>query len=58
MDNILVLHKGKIREAGSHQELLAQRGIYFKLFELQYQSAERSASLSANRLVEEPRTLA
>jgi len=58
MDNILVLHKGKIREAGSHQELLAQRGIYFKLFELQYQSAERSASLSADRLVEEPRTLA
>src|SRR5436853_2134564 len=37
MDNILVLHKGQLREAGTHQELLAQRGIYFKLFELQYQ---------------------
>jgi ATP-binding cassette subfamily B protein len=36
MDKILVLHKGQLREAGSHQELLAQRGIYFKLFELQY----------------------
>ncbi len=36
MDNILVLHKGKLRESGTHQELLAQRGIYFKLFELQY----------------------
>ncbi len=36
MDKILVLHKGRIRESGSHQELLAQRGIYFKLFELQY----------------------
>ena len=36
MDQILVLHKGKLRERGTHQELLAQRGIYFKLFELQY----------------------
>ena len=32
MDKILVLHKGQLREAGTHQELLAQRGIYFKLF--------------------------
>jgi ATP-binding cassette, subfamily B, multidrug efflux pump len=40
MDNILVLHKGKLRESGTHQELLAQRGIYFKLFELQYKSLE------------------
>ena len=36
MDKILVLHKGVVREAGTHQELLAARGIYFKLFELQY----------------------
>jgi ATP-binding cassette, subfamily B, multidrug efflux pump len=36
MDKILVLHKGRLRESGSHQELLAQRGIYYKLFELQY----------------------
>jgi ATP-binding cassette subfamily B protein len=36
MDKILVLHKGRVREAGTHQELLARRGIYFKLFELQY----------------------
>ena len=36
MDQILVLHKGKLRERGTHQELLAARGIYFKLFELQY----------------------
>ena len=36
MDKILVLHKGRLREAGTHQELLAARGIYFKLFELQY----------------------
>jgi ATP-binding cassette subfamily B protein len=38
MDNILVLHKGQLRESGTHQELLAVRGIYFKLFELQYKS--------------------
>jgi ATP-binding cassette subfamily B protein len=38
MDQILVLHKGELREQGTHQSLLAQRGIYFKLFELQYAS--------------------
>jgi len=36
MDQILVLHKGQLREQGTHQALLARRGIYFKLFELQY----------------------
>jgi len=36
MNKILVLHKGVLRESGTHQELLAERGIYFKLFELQY----------------------
>ena len=36
MDKILVLHKGEIREAGTHQELLARRGLYFKLYQLQY----------------------
>ena len=40
MDKILVLHKGQLREAGTHQELLAQRGIYFKLFELQYRDGK------------------
>src|SRR5213079_2077711 len=40
MDRILVFHKGQLREAGTHQELLAERGIYFKLFELQYRNAE------------------
>jgi ATP-binding cassette subfamily B protein len=45
MDKILVLHKGRLREAGTHQELLAARGIYFKLFELQYKgSVSRSAA--------------
>jgi ATP-binding cassette subfamily B protein len=41
MDQILVLHKGRVREAGTHQELLANRGIYFKLFELQYKNEKR-----------------
>jgi len=40
MDKILVLHKGQLREAGSHQELLALRGIYFKLYQLQYKDQE------------------
>jgi ATP-binding cassette subfamily B protein len=39
MDTILVFHKGKLREAGSHQRLLAMRGIYYKLFQLQYKAA-------------------
>jgi ATP-binding cassette subfamily B multidrug efflux pump len=43
MDQILVLHKGELREAGSHQELLARRGIYFKLYQLQYKEQERVA---------------
>jgi ATP-binding cassette subfamily B protein len=41
MDKILVLHKGRLRESGTHQQLLAERGIYFKLFELQYKSEGR-----------------
>ena len=36
-DCIMVMHKGKIREQGTHQELLAQDGIYKKLYELQMQ---------------------
>jgi len=43
MDRILVLHKGHLRESGTHQELLALRGIYFRLFELQYKNLEQSA---------------
>jgi ATP-binding cassette subfamily B protein len=44
MDKILVLHKGQLRESGTHQELLAQRGIYFKLFELQYRAGEAATA--------------
>ena len=53
MDKILVLHKGRLREAGTHQELLAKRGIYFKLFELQYKS-EKNLELRTQNLELEP----
>ncbi len=36
-DRILVMHKGRLREQGTHQELLAQRGIYYRLYQLQFQ---------------------
>lgn len=39
-DQILVMHKGEIRERGTHQELLAKKGIYFKLYQLQYKEQE------------------
>ena len=35
-DKIIVMHKGKIREIGKHHELLAQQGIYYRLYQLQY----------------------
>ena len=38
MDRILVMHRGELREAGTHQELLALRGIYHRLYELQFDS--------------------
>lgn len=39
-DTILVMHKGTLRERGTHQELLAQRGLYWKLYQLQYRDQE------------------
>jgi len=39
-DKIIVMHKGEIRETGKHQELLAKRGIYYKLYQLQYKDQE------------------
>jgi ATP-binding cassette subfamily B multidrug efflux pump len=46
-DKIIVMHKGKVREIGSHQELLAQRGIYWKLYQLQYKDQELGALLTS-----------
>jgi ATP-binding cassette subfamily B multidrug efflux pump len=43
-DVILVMHKGQLREFGSHQELLGQRGIYWKLYQLQYKDQEPGAA--------------
>ncbi len=40
MDRILVLHKGELREPGTHQELLAHRGIYHRLYQLQFKDRE------------------
>src|SRR5580765_5161746 len=40
MDRIVVLHKGELRESGSHQELLAHRGIYHRLYQLQFKDKE------------------
>ncbi|MFA7418306.1 MAG: ABC transporter ATP-binding protein [Melioribacteraceae bacterium] len=39
-DKILVMHKGELKEAGTHQELLAHKGIYYKLYQLQYKDQE------------------
>jgi ATP-binding cassette, subfamily B, multidrug efflux pump len=45
MDQILVLHKGELREVGTHQELLARRGIYYKLYQLQYKEQEQETGI-------------
>jgi ATP-binding cassette subfamily B protein len=39
-DKIIVMHKGEIRESGTHQQLLALGGIYYKLYQLQYKEQE------------------
>ena len=43
MDRILVFHKGQLRESGTHQELLALKGIYYRLYRLQFKQDENSA---------------
>jgi len=40
-DRIIVLHHGEIREQGTHQELLAERGLYWKVYKLQYADSYR-----------------
>ncbi|MCU1322975.1 MAG: transporter related protein [Acidobacteriaceae bacterium] len=46
-DTILVMHKGQLRERGTHQELLTQRGLYWKLYQLQYRDQELGAEIAA-----------
>jgi len=53
-DRILVFHKGRLREQGAHQELLAQRGIYFRLYQLQYKEQELHLPLEASSAAEPP----
>ncbi len=51
-DRILVFHKGRLREQGAHQELLSQRGIYYRLYQLQYKEQELHLPFEANRSAE------
>src|SRR5437764_1182295 len=44
VDRIIVLHKGRVAEIGTHKELLTQRGVYHRLYELQYRAHEATAS--------------
>ncbi len=46
-DKIIVLHHGEIREMGKHQELLDQRGIYYKLYQLQYRRQQGEAAVES-----------
>ena len=46
-DQLIVMHKGQVREMGTHQQLLGQRGIYYKLYQLQYKDQEIAAGESA-----------
>ena len=46
-DVILVMHKGQLREQGPHQQLLTQRGLYWKLYQLQYRDQEVGAASEA-----------
>jgi ATP-binding cassette subfamily B protein len=43
-DQIIVMHKGKVREMGTHQQLLNARGVYWKLYQLQYKDQELEAA--------------
>jgi ATP-binding cassette subfamily B multidrug efflux pump len=47
-DRILVFHKGRLREQGAHQELLALRGIYYRLYQLQYKEQELHLPVEAS----------
>jgi ATP-binding cassette, subfamily B, multidrug efflux pump len=45
-----VMHKAQLREMGTHQQLLAQRGIYYKLYQLQYKDQEIAASPASTEI--------
>jgi ATP-binding cassette subfamily B multidrug efflux pump len=54
-DRILVFHKGRLREQGTHQELLALHGIYYRLYQLQYRDQELPHSATPAALGSAPR---
>jgi ATP-binding cassette, subfamily B, multidrug efflux pump len=47
-DRIIVLHHGRIREIGTHQELLRLKGIYWKLYQLQYKDQPNAAEIQSS----------
>jgi ATP-binding cassette subfamily B protein len=49
-DKIIVMHKGQVREIGTHQHLLANRGIYWKLYQLQYKDQEVPGAILAGEV--------
>ncbi len=51
-DTILVMHKGQLRERGTHQELLTERGLYWKLYQLQYRDQELGTGSDATSPLE------
>jgi ATP-binding cassette subfamily B protein len=53
-ETILVMHKGQLREMGSHQELLAERGLYWKLYQLQYKDQEAGIREQGSGISPEP----
>ena len=53
-DNIIVLHHGEIREQGSHQDLLALQGLYWKLYKLQYSDPSRTTQTKEEEEEEQP----
>lgn len=53
-DRILVMHKGQLRESGTHQQLLGTRGIYWKLYQLQYKDQEISVRAPAKEPGDSP----
>jgi ATP-binding cassette, subfamily B, multidrug efflux pump len=53
-DKIIVMHKGRVREMGSHQQLLALRGIYYKLYQLQYKDQEVNVAAAGVQVPTKP----
>jgi ATP-binding cassette subfamily B protein len=51
-DRILVMHKGQVHEIGTHEPLLAQRGIYWRLYQMQYRDQE--SQLESGNVADQP----